>query len=376
MDAPTYPFKPIHSLQALALALGESERLLERLAIRADRMYRHVPQEKKGKKRDTYDAHEPLKRVQRKLVDRVLSKAIFPAYLHGGIRDLKSPRSIHSNATVHAGARFVILQDIRNFYPSILESQVDALFRGLFGFGASVAALLSSICTREGSAPQGASTSGYIANLVFWDVEPKIVKDLLDRGFQYSRFADDITISCSREPSSSELSGIVSTITGMLAAKGCHQKRTKLHMRVRGQGIKTDEATFQPVTVTGLSVFNSTPSLTKLERKRIRSAVRELEVISESMPDWAVLEPMYHRAMGRVGRLLACGHPDGEALKARLNVVKRSYQTPLLERYQQTITACLATAADSLGNTSSCPDQSAERNGPLPWENCHPSPTD
>jgi hypothetical protein len=122
-----------------------------------------------------------------------------------------------------------------------------------------------------------------------------------------------------------------------LAAKGCHQKRSKLHMRVRGQGIKADDATFLPVTVTGLSVFNGTPSLTKLERKRIRSAVKELEVISGSMPEWAALEPMYHRAMGRVGRLLACDHPDGEALKARLNVIKQSYQTPLLERYQQAL---------------------------------------
>ncbi|MBP1125238.1 MULTISPECIES: reverse transcriptase family protein [Pseudomonas] len=342
MEAPIYPFKPIYSAQSLALALGESEHLLERLAVRADRMYRHVPQKKKGKPgetRDTYDAYEPLKRVQRKLVDRVLSKAIFPAYLHGGIRDLKSPRSIHSNAAVHAGARFVILQDIRNFYPSISKIQVDTLFRGLFGFAAGVSALLASICTRGESTPQGASTSGYIANLIFWDVEPKIVKSLTDRGFQYSRFADDITISCIREPSSEELSDIVSTITGMLASKGCHQKRSKLHMRVRGQGIRADDATFLPVTVTGLSVFNGTPSLTKLERKRIRSAVKELEVISGSMPEWAALEPMYHRAMGRVGRLLACGHPDGEALKARLNVIKRSYQTPLLERYQQTLNA-------------------------------------
>lgn len=326
-------------MQALALAIGESERLLERLALRADRMYRHVPQEKKGKPgetRDTYDAHEPLKRIQRKIVDRVLSKAVFPSYLHGGIRDVKSPRSIHSNARVHAGARYVILQDIRNFYPSISKSQVDALFRGLFGFGEIVAALLSSICTREGSTPQGASTSGYIANLIFWDVEPPIVKDLLNQGFQYSRFADDITISCTRRPSSDELSGIVSAITGMLAAKGCYQKRAKLHVRVRGQGIKADDnATYLPVTVTGLSVFNSAPGLTKLERKRIRSAVRELELMSEATSKWAVLEPLYLRAMGRVGRLLGCGHPDGYALRTRLNAVKQSYQTSLIERYQQ-----------------------------------------
>lgn len=68
--------------------------------------------------------------------------------------------------------------------------------------------------------------------------------------------------------------------------------------------------------------------------------------MSESSPGWAALEPKYHRAMGRVGRLLACGHPDGEALKARLNVVKRSFQIPLFERYQQAISECLAKAVE------------------------------
>jgi hypothetical protein len=344
MEAPTYPFKPIHSVRALALALGESEQLLRRLAIRADRMYRHVPQEKKVKPgqpretRDTYDAHEPLKRVQRKLIDRVLSKADFPAYLHGGIRDRKSPRSIHSNAAAHAGARYIILQDIRNFYPSISKRIVDEMFHRLFGFGSDVASLLSSICTREGSTPQGASTSGYIANLVFWDLEPKVVEGLQRNGFRYSRFADDITISCARKPSSAEVSGIVSAITGMLAAKGCHQKRAKLHMRVRGQSIKTADASYEPVTVTGLSVFNGSPGLTKLDRKRIRSAVRELELLGASGNGWVELAPLYHRAMGRVGRLLACGHPDGEALKVRLNAVKQSHQIPLLDRYATAFT--------------------------------------
>lgn len=370
MEAPLYPYKPIHSVRALALALGESEQLLERLAARADRMYRHVPQEKKGKPgetRDTYDAHEPLKRVQRKLVDRLLSKAVFPAYLHGGIKDRKSPRSIHSNAAVHAGSKYLILQDIQNFYPSISIHQVDTLFRQLFGFGRSVASLLSSICTREGSTPQGASTSGYIANLLFWDVEPKVVKDLMARGFQYSRFADDITISCRREPLPDELTDIVSTITGMLASKGCRQKRAKLHVRVRGQGIETDNATFQPVTVTGLSVFNTTPGLTKLERKRIRSAVRQLELMSEAGGVWLDLEPIYNRAMGRVGRLLACGHADGEALKARLNAVKLSHQAPLLDRYKLAIVGLLDTTTVIVGDGARF-SYSAERDGPLPWE--------
>lgn len=187
------------------------------------------------------------------------------------------------------------------------------------------------------------------------------------RGFQYSRFADDITVSCRHEPSSNELSDIVSTITGMLASKGCRQKRAKLHIRVRGQGIKADDATFQPVTVTGLSVFNPKPGLTKSERKRIRSAVRELELMSEAGSRWLDLEPVYNRAMGRVGRLLACGHPDGKVFKARLNDVKLSHQTALLDRYKLTTTA-LPEAATPLNGDGVRQPYSAERDGPLPWD--------
>lgn len=338
MEAPTYPFKPIHSLRALALALGESELLLGRLAVRASRMYRHVPQEKKnGKRRDTYDAHEPLKRVQRKIVDRILSRVVFPSYLHGGIKDASSPRSIYSNAAIHSGAKFVILQDIKNFYPSISNAHVKAVYRGLFRFGDTVAELMASISTREESTPQGASTSGYLANLVFWDVEPQIVKAMNDTGFNYSRFADDITISCGHQPSSDELSRIVSTITGMLASKGCYQQRTKMHVRARGQSIQDGKGEYQPLTVTGLSIFNAGPGLSKAERKRIRSAVKEVEVLSAASKGWLSVEPAYRRAMGRVGRLLACGHPDGQVLKARLNAVKGSHQTALLDRYAQVV---------------------------------------
>jgi len=298
-------------------------------------MYRHVPLEKKGKKRDTYDAHDHLKRVQRKIVDRILSKVVFPRYLHGGIRDVSSPRSIHSNAAVHGGSKFVVLQDIKNFYPSISIEHVNSVFRHLFKFGESVADLLSLISTREGSTPQGASTSGYLANLIFWDVEPQIVKKLNDSGFSYSRFADDITISCRRQPTHDELTHIVSTITGMLASKGCYQKRSKFHLRVRGQSIEDEKGDFHPLTVTGLSIFNDGPGLTKAERKRIRSAVREVELLSASSSTWLLVEPTYHKAMGRVGRLLACGHSDGQVLKARLNAAKKIHQTALLDRYMQ-----------------------------------------
>ncbi|WP_277372280.1 reverse transcriptase family protein [Pseudomonas sp. AA-38] len=333
MDAPRYPFKPIHSLKALSLALGEPVELLQSLAKRSSNLYRHVPQTKKdGSVRDTYDAYEPLKAIQRKIVDRFLVRVRYPDYLHGGIKDPNVRRSIYSNARIHGRAKTILLQDIKDFFPSISVRYVQQIFSGLFGFSEEVAQVLALLTTRHGVVPQGASTSGYLANLIFWDVEPALVARLHARGFKYSRFADDITISAMTSLERTTLTELVGAVTDLLAKKGCQQKRSKLHIRKRGQTILA-KAGFEPLTVTGLSVFNEKPSLSKAERKAIRAAVKHTEDQAAQVSGWTELEPMFRSVMGRVGRLIACGHPDGERYKQRLKSLKARCQVPLLERY-------------------------------------------
>lgn len=333
MDAPLYPFKPIYSLKALSLTLGEPLELLESLAKRSSNLYRHVPQTKKdGTPRDTYDAYEPLKAIQRKIVDRLLARVRFPAYLHGGIKDPIKPRSIYSNAHIHGRARCVVLQDIKDFFPSIKTLHVQQLFVGLFGFSEQIAGILALLTTRHGVVPQGASTSGYLANLVFWDIEPTLVAKLNAQGINYSRFADDITISSIKQFDPSTLTSIVSAVTNMLARKGCYQKRSKLHIRQRGQTVLSKNG-FEPLTITGLTIFNATPGITKAERKAIRAVVKQLEDKAMQGATWAQLQPFFRRAMGRVGRLIASGHPDGERLKQRLHALKAQTHVALIDRY-------------------------------------------
>lgn len=322
MDAPRYPCQPIHSLKALSLALGEPVALLENLAKRGANLYRSVPQKKKdGTTRDTYDAYEPLKRIQRKIVDRLLARVSFPEYLHGGIKDPSAPRSIYSNANPHGHARHLVLQDISDFFPSISSDHVYQVFRELFGFGDDVSRCLALLTTRQGAVPQGASTSSYLANLLFWDIEPAVVAQLDSQGLRYSRFADDITISSAHELNSSQLREVIALVTNMLTAKGCHQKRSKLHVRKRGQTIRGKDG-FVPLTVTGLTVFNSVPGITKAERKNIRAAVREVEEKAALGTPWLELEPLCRKVMGRIGRLIACKHPDGQRLKERVMALK------------------------------------------------------
>lgn len=333
MDAPRYPHKPIYSIKALSLALGESIENIKSLAINSSKLYRYVPQTKRdGSVRDTYDAYDPLKSIQRKIVDRLLAQVKYPKYLHGGIRDVNDRRSIYSNAQVHGKAKTVVLQDIKDFFPSIKKQHVKNIFLGLFDFSDDVSELLSQLTTRDGVVPQGASTSGYLANLIFWDNEPALVANLNEKGFSYSRFADDITISTKNSLNHTDLTEVVRKVTQMLAQKGCQQKRSKLHIRKRGQAVLI-KAEYKPLTVTGLSIFNIAPSLPKSERKAIRTAVKHLEDQANQGAIWINLDPIYRRVMGRVGRLVACGHPDGERYKQRLKHLKERYQTPLMDRY-------------------------------------------
>lgn len=334
MDAPFYTQSPIHSHKALARALGEPVERLIALAKRSSRLYRYVPQFKKDgiTPRHTYDAYEPLKTIQRKIVDRLLSKVAYPAYLHGGIKDAKMPRSIYSNARTHTGAKAVVLQDIADFFPSITTEHIHRIFVGLFRFSPDVATLLANLVTREGQVPQGASTSSYLANLVFWDIEPALVKRFKAQGMVYSRFADDITVSSKTHISPTSTTQIIASVTWMLGQKGCLQKRSKLHVRKRGQALITGDKA-DAVTVTGLVVNGPIPALPKQARLAIRAAVKQLEDRLDSGPGHLSTEDEkeVRRVMGRIGRLIACGHPEGQRLKARVRVLLA--RAPLLERY-------------------------------------------
>ena len=333
MEAPLYPHRPIYSIKALSLTLAEPEALLVAIAKRSSNLYRYVPQKKRdGSPRDTFDAYEPLKAIQRKIVDRILTKVKYPAYLHGGIRDAVQPRSIYSNARSHAGSKSIILQDIKNFFPSITTAHVEEIFFGLFGFSSEVSSLLAALTTRAGQVPQGASTSSYLANLVFWDVEPALVKQLSSECLAYSRFADDITVSSKSEITPAAKSRVISAVTWMLSQKGCQQKRSKLHIRRRGQSLLQVESP-GAVTVTGLTVDKPKPGLPKDERRLIRAMVKRIETqaAAESASLSIDLEREIRRLMGKVGRLIACGHPDGLRFKARLRALL--VRPPVLEHY-------------------------------------------
>jgi hypothetical protein len=118
----------------------------------------------------------------------------------------------------HAGRRIVLHVDLREFFPSIRSSRINALLRTA-GYGEPVARLITGLCTNAVPAevfgdleqdsrvrrmrgfyggphlPQGAPTSPALANLCAYRLDQRLSALAEKFDARYSRYADDLLFS-------------------------------------------------------------------------------------------------------------------------------------------------------------------------------------
>lgn len=158
-----------------------------------------------------------LKAVQRKLVDKLVSR--LP--VHGAAHGFRRGRGILSGANVHVGKDVLVCFDIKDFFPTFTFRRVSGYFRWL-GYGRGIAnaiALLTTAALQEGNAskdpkwkpaysvrhpdmnryrpelPQGAPTSPGLANAICWRMDKRLSALARKFGGDYTRYADDLTFS-------------------------------------------------------------------------------------------------------------------------------------------------------------------------------------
>jgi hypothetical protein len=306
---PRYPLAAIYGLAALSKALGVHPNRLLKYASNAENMYRVAKCETKqdGTTRQTFDALPPLKAIQIKIKERILQHTIFPSYLHGSLRGC-SPRT---NAAVHTNAKITFAEDISKFFPSANSKLVEDVWTRLFGFSTDVASLLTALTTKGGGLPQGAVTSSYLANLVFWKYEPNLVGRFASRGLRYSRYVDDITVSSEKRISANDKTRVIAEIYGMLLHHGLKPNRKKQDIISSAKSMQTTKL-----------VHHSRVSLPSSERQRIRAAVFALESrLVKGEPD-ASFEKELASVSSRVGRLGSFHKAEAIGLKKRLAKVR------------------------------------------------------
>jgi len=201
-------------------------------------------------------APEPvLKRLQRLLL--LCLTASFPNFdkaAHGFVPG----RSVLTNATPHVGRRLVLNVDIRQFFPSTTAGRVASVLQlKPFELEKSVAYLVANLCCDQGSLPQGAPTSPFLANLVCQKLDRRL-RQLATRYYcTYTRYADDLTFSSSRSVFTEQFHNELSTeITK--AGYELNEKKERLQTR----GMRQE--------VTGV-VVNQKPNVSRKYRRQLRA---------------------------------------------------------------------------------------------------------
>jgi RNA-directed DNA polymerase len=181
-------------------------------AISADKAHYHYTwvQKRSGGQRLIESPKRTLKQVQVKILREILDRVATHPAAHGFVPG----RSIVTNAVPHVGQGIVVKFDLTNFYTTVGFSRVVAIFRRL-GYSREAAIWLGLLTTTAVPSnlpfdrarlyallpylrrhlPQGAPTSPALANLSAFHLDARLTGMAKSFGAQFTRYADDLTIS-------------------------------------------------------------------------------------------------------------------------------------------------------------------------------------
>lgn len=131
-----------------------------------------------------------------------------------------SRRNVRSNALPHVGKRTLLNVDLQEFFSSITFKRVRGLFlKAPFSLQWSTANILAQICCFNGVLPTGGITSPVLSNLVMSRLDKRLASLVARLGGEYSRYADDLTMSFDR-PAGQLSSLVIVDSVGVLSVGG------------------------------------------------------------------------------------------------------------------------------------------------------------
>ncbi len=147
--------------------------------------------------RVVWEAGSPVIRHAHKSAARVLERYLsrpgseFP---HDASHGYVKGRSTRRNAAEHIGRKYLLSADIKDFFPSITTARVQLALESA-GLKRVAAAAFADFLTIEGSLPLGLNGSPIVANLVALPLDRELHEFAKRLGLNYTRYADDITLS-------------------------------------------------------------------------------------------------------------------------------------------------------------------------------------
>lgn len=270
-------------------------------------------------------------------------------------RNVLAPRPTHASSMAyaggssplkcakrHVGAQWLLKFDIHDFFESIPEKRVYAVFREC-GYQALISFELARLCTRVhseyaqvpstwrsdrshgppaigvysdkriGHLPQGAPTSPMLSNLVSRPMDTVFTDLAHAAGLVYTRYSDDIVFSTAEDMTRRDVRNLVDDVTRIFGAFGHVLHRKKITIAPPGAR----------KLVLGLLIDGHSVRLSREYRDRVETHLRGIERFGlaehAASRHFASIWGMVRHIHGLVAHAKGVDTPYGEALVARLS---------------------------------------------------------
>lgn len=210
-------FLSCNDLESMCDILGVGTERLLKLANQPQYREFSIPK-KNGKRRHIEDPIPLLKRVQDRLGDFLNAVYYYNktdsayGFVVRPVDDLDE-RHVLSNAEKHVNKKWLLNLDMKDFFHLIKEERLRVLFGApLFCFSDDVSILLAKIVTYKGRLPMGAPTSPVLSNLVSIPLDEDLLYLSNIKGWQYTRYADDMSFSSDEEITDQDIGEILRVV--------------------------------------------------------------------------------------------------------------------------------------------------------------------
>ena len=281
-----------------------------------------------------------LRTVQRDILDGIL--AHIPP--HDAAHGFRAGRSVIGFAAQHVQREVVVRVDLQAFFSSVIRARVTGLFRTA-GYPRAVAHALATLCThrtprdvlrqapgtpRDGALgahisgpfagdlarlsrphlPQGAPTSGALANLAAYRLDVRVTALAAAIGAHYSRYADDLVISGDRS--------LVRAAPSLIARLGAIAIDEGFALNFKKTRVMTAA---DRQRITGL-VVNDKLSVPRAEVDRLRAILHNCVRSGPESQNRDAHADFRAHLRGRVEWIAAVDPKKGERLRAMWNQIR------------------------------------------------------
>lgn len=288
---------------------------------------------KSGGKRRISAPKSRLKKLQLWVMNTILNRIAFEDVAHGFIKQ----RSIVTNAKPHLNKDIVINVDLKDFFPTITYSRVKGLFH-ILGYSEQLATIFALICTQADTEevmmdnvryyvqkgirflPQGSPASPAISNLIAYKMDRKIHGLASKLGFTYTRYADDLSFSTSKEneKNSSKLLYFLKKIT---ASEGFVMHPDKTHIMRKGAQQK----------VTGI-IVNEKLNIERTKLHKFRALLHNIEMHGWKEQRWGKAKHLIHAIEGYIHFVQMVNPEKGNRFKVQLSKIITMHGYPAIEQ--------------------------------------------